>query len=790
MLKTLERLLGGRKPQNIVSSLRRPNHVLVVPHNHFDPIWRRCFDRPAVYNGVTVRSYAEVEAHCINAWLELADQGYPFSEGQAAVWRKYLECYPDQRDRLRRLADQGRLTVMLAGETVQDSNMPAPEGLIRNFLVAMPLYRDLVGEDHPGLKLAWLEDGFGSSANYPQVLRGMGAEVVCATQYRQCPPVWVGIDGTAILCYDHVPSILASDNVMKHPPCPDCQGQGCDVCQGTGLQFIDSWNVDQLRQALHDALSRSDDTVVVHTGSEEYRPSQAVIDVVNEVNRETENRIRLGTPLDIYQTFRPALERQLNHAERSPSPEINPVMPGCMVSRIANKQRTRAIAYKLIRAEAEFANRAWQANQPTKLPPEFSTAWQKLTFNQFHDAITGTHIDSANAELLDMLDQAETVADRYLPQRPLPPDPAFTPSDSTRKRIGQFDVAFDRTGIISILKDGVDVFGTVLYKPHRRPFRIGELVLESDFGDAWGQRIAPFPSPENNITRVQLGDFHDRVETATKTIRWQGTYRGGDPHVRQLAWTVVLSASDDGSRLEFNAEVHWDTSNRRLRVIVPVASQERSALYEIPFGFIERTYDPQQFNTSQWSSNTLEFPTLHWACKTVTPTSGVAVLNRGLPCYRWMPGYFEVSLLRSPEWTFCANEPAYYEFWDVAGQRDTGSHRFEYAILPFYTGLDLGDLTRLGYAYNHAAPDLPFEVRGNVVVTAWKPAEDGSGWIMRLQEAGGQGTDVTLTFGKSYRVTPTDLLERISGEPVQTQAYGFRLHRHGIKTLLIQIAPT
>lgn len=92
--------------------------ILFVPHNHFDPTWRRCFDRPAEFRGMTVRSYAEIEAHCINAWLDAADKGYTFSEGQAALWRKYLERRPDKHDALREHARAGRLDVMLAGEVI------------------------------------------------------------------------------------------------------------------------------------------------------------------------------------------------------------------------------------------------------------------------------------------------------------------------------------------------------------------------------------------------------------------------------------------------------------------------------------------------------------------------------------------------------------------------------------------------------------------------------------------------------------------------------------------------
>ena len=35
--------------------------VLVFVNNHFDLIWRRCFDREITYKGDTFVSYAEIE---------------------------------------------------------------------------------------------------------------------------------------------------------------------------------------------------------------------------------------------------------------------------------------------------------------------------------------------------------------------------------------------------------------------------------------------------------------------------------------------------------------------------------------------------------------------------------------------------------------------------------------------------------------------------------------------------------------------------------------------------------
>jgi alpha-mannosidase len=222
-------------------------------------------------------------------------------------------------------------------------------------------------------------------------------------------------------------------------------------------------------------------------------------------------------------------------------------------------------------------------------------------------------------------------------------------------------------------------------------------------------------------------------------------------------------------------------------VLFPVASQEDTATYEVPFGFINRKFNAAELNYSQWGSNTLEFPALHWVNKRVDKKSGVALLNKGLPCNRWMPGRLDLSLLRSPEAAFCANEANYYDFWDLNGLRDTGRHRFEYSLWPYVGGLTEAKLTEAGYAYNLPEPlSLPFKVSGSVQVTAFKLAEDGQGWILRLQESSGKGTRLRIEFKGIKEIARTDLLERPLEKFRGLKSYEARLHRHGILTLKIR----
>jgi hypothetical protein len=770
--------------------------ILVVPHLHLDPLWRRAFDRPARKHGITVRSYAEIEEHAIEEWLRLAPKGYTYSDGQAAVWRKYLQRNPGRLAALRKAARAGKLDMLLAGEVVPDSNLSTAEGLVRNFLVAQPLYRDLVDEDHPGLKLAWLEDAFGNSANYPQVLAGVGAEVACATTYRVCPdPVWVGIDGTAMPCLDHYPSVRCPF-FDKYPPCEECRGAGCASCNGTGLGTILGMNLEAILGSLEKALAMPGEWAAVTVFTEEVKPDARIGALIRKFNRTHAGRAqaRFANPSDVFARYREQLAGEIARLGQHASPDLNPAMPGCMVSRIRCKQRTRGIAYQLIAAEAHLANLAWKNGKAKRPPAALERAWQHICFNQFHDAITGTHIDTAYRELMDMLDSAEKTARKHAPAPAGVKAPAKTAfkvrTSPVSMKLGKFDIEFDRCGLLRVDCNGRDLFGRLdSYNGSRRPYRIAELVMETDFGDAWGQRIPPFPVVTADSTRVSLGDYQTSVATTKTAIRWTGRYTGPDPKVKKLAWTVTMQISGDGERLDFVTEVDWDTASRRLRVLVPVASKDNTATYEIPYGFIDRTFEWDKQDYSFWRSNTMEFPTLHWARKAIDNRSGVALLNKGLPCVRWMPGRFDLSLLRSPEFTFCAEEAGNYEFWDIDGQRDAGRHSFEYSIWPYYESLSPHELTVAGYAFNEAAlSDRPFILEGHAVVTAWKLAEDGSGWILRLQETNGEDEKIVLTFEESVSLTPTDLLERSRGaDPASVgERHEVSIHRHGIKTFLVR----
>ena len=140
--------------------------VYLVQMNHFDPIWRRCWDRRFEYGGQIYASYADVEQAVIDDWLKIAeDTEATFVLEQTVSLRKYLERRPEKRDILRKLARDGRFELLAGGEVIPDANMPMGESLVRNML-----YGILWAEKTLGVSVTTgcRTDGFGSSAQIPQ----------------------------------------------------------------------------------------------------------------------------------------------------------------------------------------------------------------------------------------------------------------------------------------------------------------------------------------------------------------------------------------------------------------------------------------------------------------------------------------------------------------------------------------------------------------------------------------------------------------------------------------------
>jgi len=135
---------------------------------------------------------------------------------------------------------------------------------------------------------------------------------------------------------------------------------------------------------------------------------------------------------------------------------------------------------------------------------------------------------------------------------------------------------------------------------------------------------------------------------------------------------------------------------------------------------------------------------------------------------------------------------------------DIGRHRFRYALFP-HAG-DWRQAGTVGQAARFNRPILwakgaPSSILGaplvsiepaNVAVDTIKPAEDGSGWVVRLYECAGGSCTARLSFGvpvKNVHISNT-LEDPLQPVPMHAGAYAIPLRPFQIATLRLDCERT
>ncbi len=389
-----------------------PRHLcLVFRYNHFDPMWRRCWDRPFIDSDRTFVSYRDIQT----AWLDDALDAMRHSDDCCMVecsWvlRHYLERRPDRLEEIRHHIRNGRFELLASGENIIDVNMVHGETMVRNMLLGLTWAEQTLGA-RPST--GWHMDGFGSSAQMPQLFRQCGINWIAALSYRTPDaPYWRGLDGSCVLCrpedvYTETGG-SCSRVFYKHPPCPDCRGTGCIACSGRG--FL------PYRLELDAPPKETSNTRLRLAGlwGEEALPGMHVSEDIRQLNASNGAlTYRQGTYRDLRAFMTDWLEATdaPPHGQVSRFVENNPTQCGCWVSRIRCKQQHRLAEHAVIRAEI------WDTLLANgRHSDALRQAWRLLSFSAFHDAITGTHIDAAYEELMSYLDEVMHIADNVLRQ--------------------------------------------------------------------------------------------------------------------------------------------------------------------------------------------------------------------------------------------------------------------------------------------------------------------------------------------------------------------------------------
>ena len=236
-------------------------------------------------------------------------------------------------------------------------------------------------------------------------------------------------------------------------------------------------------------------------------------------------------------------------------------------------------------------------------------------------------------------------------------------------------------------------------------------------------------------------------------------------------------------RIDVRMWADWWEDHLFLKAAFPVAVSADTATYEIPFAAIQRSTHQETLAEKA----KFEVPALRWADLS-DAQGGLSLLNDCKYGHDIHDGVMRLSLLRSPTWP----DP----------MADRGTHEFTYSLYTHRGGWNDGDTVRRGAELNNPLlvlvtnaergtiePETSmFGVEGDgVILETVKPAENGSGLVLRLYESKGRPASATLTlFREPAGVIATDLMEKpggavaFSGVKVPLQFAKFE-----IKTLLV-----
>ena len=377
---------------------QRPT-ILIFTNNHFDPIWRRCWQKRFEFGGDTFVSYADLQDYYLTDNLELARQhpDYAFEAESAVVLRNFLQRHPERRHEFRQLAAARRFAVTGAGDNIVDSNMVLGESLVRNFVTGLLWVEETLGVK---TRLGVRNDAFGNSAQLPQIFRG--CEIAWVTGCTYSYPrggYWRGLDGSSVWLHG-LPSAGSSIGADKYPPCPACRGRGCATCDGRGI--VKAKRV-QLPQELRPEAVEERGAAAVYLATEEMLPD---MDAARWAERLRVKYPEFDIRFAIAEDQAAFLERSLAAVDDPPQDqlhpgiELNPNNSGVWVSRINTKQTCRRQEYALLAAETLHALSASAGGHYPRT--ELRETWQALLFTMFHDAITATMVDPAYEELQAM----------------------------------------------------------------------------------------------------------------------------------------------------------------------------------------------------------------------------------------------------------------------------------------------------------------------------------------------------------------------------------------------------
>lgn len=267
------------------------------------------------------------------------------------------------------------------------------------------------------------------------------------------------------------------------------------------------------------------------------------------------------------------------------------------------------------------------------------------------------------------------------------------------------------------------------------------VVIDIEHCDTWAHGIFQFD--------MEIAKFSDAevklLENGPVRSRLRVTSKYNNSSIRQ---DFILYK--DKSSIEVQVKLDWREKHKMLKLSFPVNVEDPKATYEIPYGFINRPVNGEEEPGQQWidvsgTNNDVVY--------------GLSILNDSKYSYDVKNNDVRITVANS---SIYADHFANYDTKnrdELCEYMDQGVQEFKYVIYPHIGNWQDADTIRNAYELNvqpihinetYHKGNLPQVMKGinvseaNVIVTVFKMAEDGNGYILRCYETAGRTTEAEI----------------------------------------------
>ena len=337
----------------------------MIGHAHIDPVWLWPWPEGIAVVYSTFRS-------ALDRMNETSD--FTFTASSAQFYQWIADNDPAMLREIRKRVDEGRWNIVGGWWVEPDVNIPCGEALVRQGLYGQLTFQHLLGRR---ARVACNPDSFGHTGTLPQIIKGQGMENYIfmrpGLREKTIPADlfwWEGPDGTRVLTYRIPISYNDSGSVRKR--IEDVLAQFKDQPMNSYMAYYGAGDhgggaTRENIRSIEELKSEKEAPVVFYSTTDRY---------FEEIRKEENLNL-------------PVVKDDLQHHA-----------VGCYTAESEIKKGNRHSESALITAEkiTAIGSAVWGSNYPKR---EFTTAWQRILFLQFHDSLAGTSVPEHSQHALE-----------------------------------------------------------------------------------------------------------------------------------------------------------------------------------------------------------------------------------------------------------------------------------------------------------------------------------------------------------------------------------------------------